>query len=67
MARLDEANFLLGTIEGAEPPAIDRPGTYRARIVLEPDEALGWSDPDIRSVWPTRLETDWVPLEIVRR
>ncbi|QEH36786.1 hypothetical protein OJF2_53710 [Aquisphaera giovannonii] len=54
-------------LEGPEQPALERPGTYRARMALEPDEALGWSDPEIRSVWPTRLDTEWVPLEIVRR
>ncbi|WP_165230354.1 hypothetical protein [Aquisphaera insulae] len=45
---------------------IDRPGMIRARAVLEPDESLGWSDPDLRSVWPGILETEWQTLEIIR-
>ena len=39
----------------------------RLRIWLEVDPGGGWADPDIRSIWPGRTETDWVLVEIVRR
>ena len=31
------------------------------------DPDRGWADPDIRSIWPGRTQTDWVEVEIVRR
>jgi hypothetical protein len=46
---------------------LERGGTYRVRIVLEPRPERGWSDPTIRSVWPERIESDWVSVEVVRR
>ena len=33
---------------------------------LEPDPDRGWTDPDIRSIWPGTIETGWVNIEIVR-
>ncbi len=47
--------------------AIERPGTRRMRVVLEADPGCGWADPDVRSIWPGRLETAWAEVEIVRR
>jgi hypothetical protein len=47
--------------------AIERPGVRRMRLVLEADPASGWADPEIRSIWPGRIETDSVEVEIVRR
>lgn len=55
------------------PPApipadvIDRPGVRAMRLRLVPDPGRGWSDPDVRSIWPGTVETDWVDVEIVRR
>ncbi len=46
---------------------LERGGNYRARVVLEPRPERGWSDPDIRSVWPEPIMTDWFEVEIVRR
>ena len=37
------------------------------RIVLEADPDRGWTDPEIRSIWPGTIETGWVEAEIVRR
>lgn len=46
---------------------LERGGNYRARVVLEPRPERGWSDPDIRSVWPEPITTGWFEVEIVRR
>jgi hypothetical protein len=35
--------------------------------VLEANADLGWTDPDIRSVWPGTIETVWINVELVRR
>jgi hypothetical protein len=59
--------FELGPIPPLPAGLIERPGTRRMRIRLEADPACGWADPDIRSIWPGRKETDWVDVEIVRR
>ena len=42
------------------------PGERRARLVLDVDPQIGWADPDIRSVWPGTIATDWVPVTLVR-
>jgi hypothetical protein len=47
--------------------AIERPGIRRMRVVLEADPSYGWAEPDVRSIWPGRIETAWVEVEIVRR
>ena len=36
------------------PEAIDRPGRRRLRMVLEADPDRGWTDPEVRSIWPGR-------------
>jgi len=46
---------------------LERGGNYRARVILEPRPERGWSDPDIRSVWPEAITTTWFEVEIVRR
>jgi hypothetical protein len=45
---------------------IDRPGAHRVRVVLEPDASLGWTRPEIRSVWPGPIATDWVEADVIR-
>ena len=50
--------------EGSSP--LDRPGTSRMRAILDPDTRLGWADPEIRSILPGRLETDWVEIRVIR-
>jgi hypothetical protein len=59
--------FELGPIAPLPATFIERPGVRRARIVIEADLDRGWADPDIRSIWPGRTETNWVDVEIVRR
>jgi hypothetical protein len=59
--------FKLGPVTGFPDDAIQRPGLRRLRLVLDADAASGWADPDIRSVWPGRIETEWIDVEIVRR
>jgi hypothetical protein len=57
----------IGPVEAKSPVPINQPGTHRLRVWLEPDPDLGWTDPDVRSIWPRRIETAWVRVEIVRR
>jgi len=59
--------FPIGPVEPIPREAIDQPGTRRLRVWLEPGPDRGWTDPDIRSIWPGTIETGWVNLEIVRR
>jgi hypothetical protein len=47
--------------------AIERPGTRSMRLWLEPAPDHGWADPDVRSIWPGQMHTNWVDVEIVRR
>lgn len=63
----ESRRFPLGPIEAFPHEAIDRPGTRRVRAILKADPDRGWGDPDIRSIWPGTLETDWVNVEVVRR
>jgi hypothetical protein len=56
----------LGPIEPLGPETIDRPGPRRLRVILEPDCDLGWTDPDVRSIWPGTIETGWTDVEVVR-
>jgi hypothetical protein len=37
------------------------------RVILTADPELGWTDPEVRSLWPGTIETRWVEVEIVRR
>ncbi|APW63315.1 hypothetical protein [Paludisphaera borealis] len=46
---------------------IDRPGRRAIRVILIADPNLGWTDPEVRSVWPGEIQTDWVAAEVVRR
>jgi hypothetical protein len=60
--------FELGSVLHPAPDlGIERPGTYRLRAVLEPDADRGWGDPEIRSIWPEAIVTDWLEVEVVRR
>ncbi len=61
-----QALFDLGAID-APRGLIDRPGTSKIRAVLRPDPSIAWADPDVRSVWPGVIETNWVEVEIIRR
>ncbi len=59
--------FPLGAISGLPADAIDRPGARRARAVLTADPDLGWADPDVRSLWPGTLTTEWTEVRVNRR
>ena len=39
----------------------------RLRVVLEADPDLGWIDPEVRSIWPGTIVSNWVDGEILRR
>ena len=59
--------FPLGPLAPLPPDAIDRPGPRRMRVILSADADKGWADPEIRSIWPGRIVTDWVDVRVVRR
>jgi hypothetical protein len=65
--RFEARRFPLKTIAGLPSDAIDRPGERRIRAVLTADPDLGWADPDVRSLWPGTLATDWAAVRVIRR
>jgi hypothetical protein len=58
--------FPLGPIENVGPETFERPGDHRLRVILRVDAQRGWTDPDVRAVWPGTITTDWLPVQIVR-
>jgi hypothetical protein len=58
--------FELGPITPALARIIERPGLRRMRLHLSADPALGWADPQIRSVWPGQSQTNWLEVEVIR-
>jgi hypothetical protein len=58
--------FQVGPVAPVPAEAIERPGRRPIRARLVPDPDRGWADPDVRSIWPGTIETDWVEVEIVR-
>jgi hypothetical protein len=58
--------FPLGPVGGLTAKAIERPGEHRLRAILTADPHLGWSDPDVRSIWPGTLTTEWVAVRLIR-
>jgi hypothetical protein len=59
--------FPLARLAGWPSDAITRPGEVRLRAHLTADPHLGWADPEIRSIWPGSLTTDWAIGRIIRR
>jgi hypothetical protein len=59
--------FPLGAIQGFAGTAIKRPGTYRMRAILSPDPDKAWAEPDVRSIWPRAIVTDWCEVRVVRK
>ncbi|WP_435018826.1 hypothetical protein TA3x_000813 [Tundrisphaera sp. TA3] len=57
----------LGPIIGIPADAFDRPGEIRLRAHLTADADLGWADPDVRSLWPGTITTDWTTARAIRR
>ena len=66
-ASIGPIEVALGPVEQVKAPFFDRPGEHRLRVILRPDPDLGWTDPDVRSVWPEAIITDWHPVRIIRR
>ncbi len=62
-----DRRFDLGPVPPLPSEVIERPGVRRMRLRLVADPELGWADPDVRSVWPGEMATNWVEAEIVRR
>jgi hypothetical protein len=58
--------FPVGPVEGVPGDFFDRPGTQRLRLVLTADPDRGWAVPEVRSIWPGTITTDWFPIEIIR-
>jgi hypothetical protein len=59
--------FALGPVPPLPSGAIARAGRMRLRAWLSANPDLGWADPQIRSVWPGQVATNWVDVEIMRR
>ena len=57
----------IGPIPTFPVEAIDRPGPRRIRAILGADPGLGWTVPEVRSIWPGTITTDWVDVRIIRR
>ena len=57
----------LHEIASIAPGVIERPGLRRVRVLLDAQPESGWADPEVRSIWPGRAQTNWVEVEIVRR
>lgn len=57
----------LGPITGFPMGLFDRPGSVRLHLILQPDAELGWNDPEIRSVWPESITTNWQTVQLMRR
>ncbi len=68
VATADEApkTVPLAFDEGLSPSLIRQPGEYRLRVKLSPDPHLGWADPDVRSLWPEAVVTEWVTVQVIR-
>jgi hypothetical protein len=60
-------SFPIGPIAPLPAGTLDRPGRFRLRAILVADADRGWGDPDVRSIWPEPIVTDWVEVQVVRR
>jgi len=59
--------FALGPVAPLPSGVIERPGTRQMRAWLEPNLERGWADPKVRSIWPGKIHTNWVDVQILRR
>lgn len=66
-AEPDVRRFPIGPNVHLPPGTLDRPGEHRLRARLVADPSLGWADPDVRSIWPGAIVTDWHPVQVLRR
>jgi hypothetical protein len=60
-------SYPLGPIASIPRELLDRPGRRAARVHLQADTDLGWTDPAVRSVWPGSITTNWIDVDILRR
>jgi hypothetical protein len=58
--------FALAPRGGLSMNAFGRPGSHRMRAVLRADPDLGWADPNVRSLWPESIATEWSEVRVVR-
>jgi hypothetical protein len=61
------ARIPLSEIASIPPRLFERAGPRGMRIALEAAPESGWANPDIRSIWPGRTQTNWTTVDIVRR
>ncbi len=59
--------FSIGPIEGLPADTINRPTEVRLRAILTANPNLGWADPDVRSLWPEPIKTNWATARVIRR
>jgi hypothetical protein len=57
----------LREIPSIPPRLFERAGPRGMRVTLEAAAESGWANPDIRSIWPGRTQTNWTSVDIVRR
>ncbi len=67
VAAASPARYEFDALAPIPSDALTGPKATRLRYHLIPDPELGWADPDIRSLWPEPIVTDWRPIQIVRR
>jgi hypothetical protein len=67
VVKADAGSTIVALEVCGEVDASARPGSTRARVILTADPALGWADPEVRSVWPGTIATAWEAVELVRR
>jgi hypothetical protein len=67
IVKADAGSTIVALEVCGEVDASARPGSTRARVILTADPALGWADPEVRSVWPGTIATAWAAVELVRR
>jgi hypothetical protein len=63
----ESRQFPIGPAISLPPGTLDRPGEHRLRATLTADPELGWADPDVRSIWPGTIVTEWLPVRVLRR
>ncbi len=57
----------IGPIEGVPTGTIDGVGDRRMRLILTANPDLGWTDPEVRSIWPGSITTEWTEVRVIRK
>lgn len=60
------ATFSIGPVARLPAGAIDRRGTRKLRVRLLADPDRGWSEPEVRSVWPGTIDLGTFEIDIIR-